>query len=278
MREPLRPSDEERIRRRASFDGVADVYDWARPNYPDALLADLLAESRLDSSTRVLEIGCGPGLLTRPLAETGASLTAVELGPNLAALARARLSGFPEVHVVEADFDRWDAPQGAFDLVVAATAFHWLDPERRVDACARALVSGGRLAIVDTHWGVGAEAGRFQFDVQECYARWNPGYDPSFVPRTLQDLPIRRPELERPDLFESPRLRRYSVMRRYSAEEYCGLVQTFSDILRIESERRAQFVNCVARLIETRFGGAIERTDTYDLWVVRKRNVGRRNE
>jgi SAM-dependent methyltransferase len=122
-------------RRRTSFDGVAELYDAARPDYPDDLVAALIDLAGLREGKHVLEIGPGTGQLSIALARSGVVLTAVELGPSLAAIARRRLAGFPHAQVVVADFDHWPVPPGAFDLVVAATAFHWLDPATRVRRC-----------------------------------------------------------------------------------------------------------------------------------------------
>src|SRR5262245_61850089 len=127
------------MRRRESFDEVAELYERARPTYPTPLVEDLVQFASLSKNTRVLEIGCGTGQLTLPLAERGTSIVAVELGTKLASVARRKLAPFENVAVIVADFDRWMLPEEPFDLVVAATAFHWLRPETRVHACANAL-------------------------------------------------------------------------------------------------------------------------------------------
>ena len=67
------------IRRRESFDEVAELYDKARPGYPQRLVDDLVASTGLDKGRRVLEIGSGTGQLTVSLAERGVSLVAVAL-------------------------------------------------------------------------------------------------------------------------------------------------------------------------------------------------------
>jgi 16S rRNA A1518/A1519 N6-dimethyltransferase RsmA/KsgA/DIM1 with predicted DNA glycosylase/AP lyase activity len=110
--------------RRGSFDEVADLYGVARPGYSRALVDDLVELTGLRSGTRVLEIGCGTGQLTLPLAEQGASLTALELGENLARITLRKLARFDQCSVSVADFDLWPLPTESFDIVVAATAFH----------------------------------------------------------------------------------------------------------------------------------------------------------
>ena len=73
-------SVEEAKRLRVTFDGDAERYDRARPGYPAATFDDLLALTGLGPGARVLEIGCGTGQATVPLAERGCQIVAVELG------------------------------------------------------------------------------------------------------------------------------------------------------------------------------------------------------
>ena len=110
---------------RSTFNQDAERYDRARPGYPAALFDDLAELTSIGAGSRVLEIGPGTGQATRPLAERGCRVVAVELGADLAALARRNLAGFPSVDVVNAAFEAWPLPAEPFDLVLAATAFRW---------------------------------------------------------------------------------------------------------------------------------------------------------
>lgn len=70
------------------FNEVPELYDRVRPGYPDELFADLCAITGMDKRSSVLEVGCGTGQATRSLAALGCSVTAVEPGADMAALAR----------------------------------------------------------------------------------------------------------------------------------------------------------------------------------------------
>ena len=78
---------EERRRVRATYDEVALLYDQARPGYPEALFDDVVSLSGIPPGGRILEIGCGTGQATVPLAQRGYPILCIELGENLAALA-----------------------------------------------------------------------------------------------------------------------------------------------------------------------------------------------
>ena len=104
------------------FNEVPELYDRVRPTYPDELFADLVAITGMDGRTSVLEVGCGTGQATRSLAALGCSVTAVEPGAGMAALARQRLSTFSKVEVEISTFEDWDDGSRRFDFLVAASA------------------------------------------------------------------------------------------------------------------------------------------------------------
>ncbi len=110
------------------FDEVPELYDSVRPGYPDELFADLVAITGMGRGSPVLEVGCGTGQATRPLAALGFSVTAIEPGAGMAALARQRLTAFGSVEVESSTFEEWDDGGRRFDVLVAASAWHWVNP------------------------------------------------------------------------------------------------------------------------------------------------------
>ena len=145
---------EERLRRRAVFDSIADAYDAGRPSYPDGLFDDLLSRMVVPTGAapEVLEIGCGTGQASRSLVERGCVVTAIELGPRLAEKAQQNLAAFGDrFRVVVGDFETERLPAGSFDLVASASAFHWIDPTVGLPKVAELLRATGILAL----WGMG---------------------------------------------------------------------------------------------------------------------------
>jgi SAM-dependent methyltransferase len=114
----------------ATFDTAADLYQRARPDYPEELYEDLVAVTGSGPGDRLLEVGCATGKATLPLAKRGFQITCLEPGANLAVAARRNSSAF-DVDVIEQRFEDWAPPDDRFDLVFAATAWHWVDPEMR---------------------------------------------------------------------------------------------------------------------------------------------------
>lgn len=140
-------SREKRRRHRTLFDPAAALYDAARPAYRDDVVDHLVHVTGLGFASRVLEVGCGTGQLTGRLAARGVLLTAIDIGASMVAAARRRVPGTSTLfHAVS--FEDLVADDGAFDAVVAADAFHWIDPEVRFSKTARILRPGGWLAVL----------------------------------------------------------------------------------------------------------------------------------
>src|SRR4051794_16075937 len=152
---------------RDTFDEAPELYDRVRPDYPEAVFEDLTTLAGLRPGSRVLELGCGTGQATVPLATRGFEVVAIELGAGLADVARRNLAAFPRVDIVNAAFEEWPLPPVSFDAAVAATSFHWLDAEVRLAKVADALRSGGALVVIATHHVAGGD-GPFFAEVQCC--------------------------------------------------------------------------------------------------------------
>ncbi len=159
---------------RTTFDRVALLYDQARPGYPEELFDTIVSLSGIPTAGRILEIGCGTGQATIPFARRGYRLLCIELGENLAAVARHQLAAYPLVEVQTGAFEDWSIEEGAFDLVFAATAFHWLDPAIAYPKTACALRTGEAIALF---WNLHVHSdtsSRFFEAVQQLYCRFAP--------------------------------------------------------------------------------------------------------
>jgi len=258
--------DDQRERLRVTFTEDAKRYDRARPGYPDQLFDDLAEAGRIGPGSRVLEIGPGTGQATLPLAVRGCRVVAVELGADLAEVVRRKLAGYPDAEVVNAAFEDWPLPAEPFDLVLSATAFHWIDPAVRVTRSAAALRPGGLLATVATHHIAGGSA-EFFAEVQDCYERFDPSTPPGLRQSLAADI-LNDPE-ELPG-FEPPRFRRYEWEQAYSTEGYLDLLLTYSNHRALPVAARTGLLRCIAHLIDGRHGGYIVKRYLTELRTARR--------
>jgi SAM-dependent methyltransferase len=251
------------------FDEAAELYDRARPGYPAALFDDLARLAGLGPGSRVLEIGPGTGQATVPLAERGCAIVAVELGQHLAAVARRNLARFPAVRVVVSPFEAWPLPPEPFDAVVSATAFEWVDPAVRVTKAADALRPGGALATVATyHVAGGTEA--FFAEVQACYERWDPATPPALRLPPAGAIPQSSAELDRSGRFGPATFRRYERDLSYSTAAYLDVLGTYSGHRALPPAARRGLLDCIARLIDTRYGGRLTKRYLTELRVAHR--------
>ena len=130
------------------FDEQAEAYDRFRPTYPDAVIDELLGP--VPAGLDVLDVGCGTGIASRQIAQRGAKVLGVELGPRMAEIARGH-----GVNVEIAAFEGWDAAGRTFDRVTSAQAWHWLDLPIATAKAASVLRPGGTLGLI---WNAGCQS------------------------------------------------------------------------------------------------------------------------
>lgn len=252
---------------RAIFDEDADLYDRARPGYPPALLADLKAYGGIGPGARVLEIGPGTGQATLPLADLGASVTAVELGAGLAGVLRSKAAG-RDITVVWSAFEDFELPAQPYAAVVACTAWHWLDPGVRADKVADALQNGGHLATVATIHVARADD-TFPVAVQRCYERWDPETPAGLVIPTVEQVGPVLDEVDESDRFAPAVRQRYVADVAYGTAAYLDVLRTYSGHRALSPANRDGLLGCIGDLIDRDYGGRITKRYLYELRVAR---------
>ncbi len=250
---------DERLRElRATFDGVAELYDRARPGYPPEVFDDL----RLAPGSRVVEIGCGTGQATVPLAERGYEIVCVELGERLARLAAEKLARFENVRVVNGAFETWEPDAAEFDAVVAFTSFHWLPPDARYTKPAAILREGGTLAVVDGRHVLPPGGDAFFVEVQADYEAAVPD-DPATdggAPGPPELVAGLDDEIEGSGLFRHIEERRYLWDVEFTADEYVALIGTFSGHLALDPAVGDRLLERIHARIEARPSGRVRKT------------------
>jgi SAM-dependent methyltransferase len=245
--------------RARSFDAVADLYDEMRPRYPAALFDDLLAISDVPLGGRVLEVGTGPGVATRPLAQRGLHVLGLEPGPALAQVARDNLAEFDAIEIRQTTFEEAELAPGAFDLVVSASAWHWVDPDVGLDKAARVLRPGGWLAV---WWGHGELADpELAAVVRQISERRAPGLEARRHGGSGGRL--RRgafvDQIEQHPGFDRTERRDHPFELTYDAVGFVRLLDTYSHYRLLDDDVRAGLFDELVGVIDTRFGGQVTR-------------------
>lgn len=128
------------------FGNFADDYHDARLTYPRTLVDDVCTAASLRLTDRVLEVGAGTGQATRLFGPRCGRLECLEPSHAMAQILKRAVS---DLHVVvhELSFEDWKVSDHAFDLVLAAQSWHWVNPAVRVQKAWAALRTGGTLAL-----------------------------------------------------------------------------------------------------------------------------------
>ena len=231
---------------KTTFNTASTLYEEVRPGYPEALIRDVVDLSGIKSHSRILEIGCGTGKATRPFAERGYELVCLDIGADLIAVAKEKLKAFPNVSFVREAFEKWQSEE-RFDLIISATAFHWVDPKGRYLKASEVLKSAGFLAVFSNQH-VRKDEGFFA-EVQELYDR--------YYPPLTTNRPTHATNFPGVEAFQDPIKRVYPWKRIYSSEQYIKLLNTYSDHIALPDKNKHLLFEGIVNLIETKYDGQI---------------------
>ena len=242
----------------ATFNRMGAGYD-GRPGYPDAVFR-LLAERGLAPGSRVLEIGPGTGQATLPLLDRGAVVTAVEPGEELARLLRERCAGRPFVVIVDA-FETAALPDEQFDLVVAATAFHWVDPDIGIARAAAHLRAGGHLALWWALWGDSDREDPFHERLEPILRAKAPHLvaPHASLPVYLNDIVSRMRRIDASGLFDPVEQDSITWDGVHSPSELRDMFATFAAWIALPEPLRNDLLDDVERLARDEFDGNVTR-------------------
>jgi SAM-dependent methyltransferase len=226
--------------RAESFGAVAELYERVRPSYPPALVEALLEGGVHD----VLDVGTGTGIAGELLAARGCAVLGVEVDARMAARARAR-----GLEVDVAPFERWKPAGRSFDLVIAAQAWHWIEPASGVRRAAGLLRPRGRLAVF---WNLGDPPAPVRAVLDPIYDRLEPalghGAQSPGVPRR-QAAESAVEEIAGSGCFEPATIRAFPWSQRYDAESWVALLATHSDHQTLAPARREALLGAIGEAL-----------------------------
>jgi SAM-dependent methyltransferase len=256
---------------RTIFNQAACDYDKVRPGYPEKLIEDIIAISELPQSGRILEIGCGTGQATIPFAKRGYSMLCLDIGKELATLACENCRQYSNVQIRNMSFEDWNSEANSFDIVISATAFHWIPPDIGYPKVAQVLKDSGYMAIFRHHHPT-PYTGFFQA-VQKVYQSVVPEWKaPSDGPSTEQEIRSTEDYINRTGLFEKVLVKHYPWSKMFDKVQYLKLLNTFSGHRNLEEARRLELFTGIGALIESEFGGTIARPYLSVLYLAKKKS------
>lgn len=233
-----------------AFEKFADDYGDVRPGYPAEAIDDIIRECALGANSRVLEIGMGTGIATAALLKSGATFVGVEPGKNLLRIAQKKLGDQAQVAFVNQSFEEYQTDQ-VFDVVLSATAFHWLSKSDKYQRVTEFLKSGGQLVIM---WNSFCRNGDpVDAEIEAAYQRFLPDIYPA-VPDVnggvLDKANAKVREILDSKLFFLGFLRTYIQPHVYDSQRYVALLRTYPKIIQAPDQTREDFLREVAGIVE----------------------------
>lgn len=239
------------VSRRLSFDSFSDLYDAARPRLDVDVTAELLEFAGIAPGQRVLEIGAGTGQWLDALVQCGLVVEALEPGDSMRALAEASF-GPRGVTLHEGDFEHFAPRTDAFDALLSANAFHWVDPLVGYPKARELLRPGGALLLVWNFVSTGDDNRIAPFVAAALPQEHS--HLAALLGVPSDDTPSidgGRHELRASGLFEEPRWSWFSTPLEHDAASLVDLLASYAtDAPMSVAERRASADELTQRLAE----------------------------
>lgn len=254
------------LQRRGLFSSDVIAYDAGRPQYPDRVYELLRQVCGLGPGSRVLEIGPGTGQATGPLLQSGASVTAVELGSEMAATLGVKYTD-QNLAVVIGAFEEVALNPESYDLIVAATSFHWVPPGTGLPRCADLLRPGGWLALWWTYFGDPDRPDPFRDAVTPIFEELAPSLIDTFPgiaflagahPHAV-DVDARTGEIDASARFGPVRYEAIPWTGRHTPAQLRALFASYSPCLALPIHDRARVLDAIEHLATDTFAGVVER-------------------
>jgi SAM-dependent methyltransferase len=187
-----------------------------------------LADVEVPAGARVLEVGCGTGVLTRALARLPdvAEVVGVDVAPSLLARARELATDLPNISFEEADGRSLPFEDEGFDVVVFdSTLSHVPSPDVALAEAFRALRPSGRLAAFDGDYATTTVALGDHDPLQACAD--------AMMANSVNDRRVMRrlPGLVRDCGFELERTRSYGFVETARGEYMLSILDRGADML-----------------------------------------------
>jgi SAM-dependent methyltransferase len=251
-----------------SFGTDPERYDRTRPGYPDALVERVIAAG----GSEVLDVGCGTGIVARQFQAAGCTVLGVEPDERMAGFARRT-----GVEVEVAMFEAWEPGGRVFDVVVAGTAWHWVDPVAGAAKAARVLRPGGLLA---PFWHVFQLPPDVAHAFATVYGRVAP--DSALVAQaavsTMDAYQVMFAKaadgIREVGGFGDPEQWRFDWQRSYTRDEWLDQLPTTGALTRLAPDKLAEVLDGVGAAIDAMGGGFTMRYATVAVTANRRTGAG----
>ena len=207
-------------------------------------------------------------------------MTAVEIGGNMAEFLREKFKKYKNFNVIVSAFEDAVLEENSYDLIYAASAFHWVNAEIGCPKVFNLLKNGGVFALMRYNF-LATHDEALDYEIHTVYEKYYFNYYTA-KPRTVRYRRNHNEFRESAEIFKNygfedmknfgftdVSLNLYDVTWNFSADEYIALLETFSDHRHLPEENRAALYAGIREKIINN-GGCLKGDDVFQLYIGRK--------
>ena len=250
-----------------TFENAAFDYDKSRPMYAKEIYDDIFRYKQINQDSHVLEIGMGTGKAAQPILDTHCHFVGIEPGEDLVALAKERFKKYESFSVYRQTLQDYTCADNSFDLIYAATAFHWIPEEYGYKRVYKLLKNGGAFARFAYHAGPDQGRRALTDEIQELYRKYmhRKSRPTEFSVEDAKRLADKALSYGFVDVKHAL----YHTIKDFTADEYMSLLKTYPDHMKLEPSVRKKLFEGIYHAIADN-GGTMTVYYTMDLELARK--------
>lgn len=221
------------------FSSRVDNYVRYRPGYPIEVLELLKQECGLTSDSVIADIAFGTGIFTRMLLENGNRVFGVEPNPDMRRAGEEFLRTYSTFTGVAGTAEATTLPDHSVDLITAAQAAHWFDPEKARTEFARILRPKGWLVLIWNDRRM--DATQFQREYEALLRTYGTDYE---------EVRQRGMTLALEGFFAHPHMRQFEYAQIFDYAGLEGRLQSSSYVPQRDHPRYAPMMRELRRIFD----------------------------
>lgn len=264
---------------RTHFDTIVAEYEIIRPEWISDIFDDIAEYAKSKQIKNAIEIGVGTGKATTPILNMGYNVTAIEINHQMAKFSSNRFKDNNNFNVIISSFEEALLEENSYDLIYAASAFHWVDAEIGLPKALRLLIDDGTIALFRYN-EIASPTNKLYNEVRKIHNQYYDSYYeiPYSQPiRKTHDDFYTADEIYKGFRFENLQsygfrdvsMKFYDVTLSYDADKYIALLDTLSDHRNLPDNIRIPFYEKTRKAIENS-GGSYKVDYVFQLYLGRK--------
>jgi trans-aconitate methyltransferase len=233
-----------------TFNGIAALYDNARIGYPPQIYQIIDVYSKINQSSRILEIGCGTGIATEQIYNKwNSNIIAIDPGLELIEIAQKKGLDNSKIEYINCKYEDFNSHE-KFDAIFSATAFHWLDKKTKYKKSKELLNENGKLILFWNNYLIENED--VHRDIQNIYRQYHP--DGSIKDARLHyknKIRNRKNEINNSQIFDLIVHHECTDSMNMNSIQYINLLKSFSNNAYLEIDKMKRFYDEVENYVNS---------------------------